>query len=228
MHTKNVLRVLITALACVTVVASAVSAAPQYRTERVYAQCSGTTKVSNVNSIALGEATPTWSTQAPTQSTSSGAGCGHADAIVLVDTQPATNGGAGDLSWRGTYTGNLNNIVVEAHMLTQAAYSGSVKVQVFVDGVQRTPTGGARLDNVRPTLSSTGASQSIRFGISGLGVVDDPNGVGGGTHTIAIGITGVFTINDAVIPWVWGNSDVPAGLTFNGDVAGLPTIQAQP
>lgn len=218
---KRMMMVVIAALSCVALMASGASAAPEFRSERVWAQCNGSTKVANVNLVADG-VVPTWSTTAPTGSVQGGEGCGTVD----LAGRGTNIRNIYDLVWSGTYTGNLNTMVVELHSLGQnPANSGDFAIRLYVDGDEVIPA-GTQLSDLVPAASSTGASQSWRFGINQINEVDEIDGPGKKVHTIELGVSGWFTVNDAAIPFVWGTTEVPAGITFNGSTLGLPALNA--
>jgi hypothetical protein len=172
---------------------------------------------------------PSWDTSAPTQSVQAGAGCGTLDGPL---TNTATIENPNDGAWRGTFTGNLKNLTVEAHMidlgLSRSDDTFGLQIALIIDGnvwVDRTTSIDAPL-----TRSSTAASGSFKFSITGLGNftnVLDANGNivdvktqglvtedGDGTeeHTITLGLRGFAEYPTA---WVWDTTEVPAGITFN-------------
>lgn len=215
---------LLTATAClVLVAASAAVAAPEYRNERVFFECDGTTKVDDVNQAALGEGVPGWSTTAPTQSVQGGAGCGSTDTAFSV-TVGGVYGGT-DALWEGTFTGNLDTIRIEGHVLASAGarVCGDITVNgtVTIDG---TSVFLEELDTLT-TLSGTGASHSAQLAINGIGLVDDEDGPGTDVHEISVMLSGAYVdCQNGALPWVWGTTEVPAGLEFNADTSGLPGV----
>lgn len=222
---SRIVRVMSGVLASVLLGAGGASAEPEFRQERVYTECGGSTPVSNVNRIVLAEPVPTWSTEAPAGDTQDGEGCGVLDPLLLVDTQPADNGGAADLSWTGTFTGNLDTILVEAHFLGQIPVPGNFRTQLWIDGVERTGGAATVIEGATVTPSSTGASSKVEFAFTGIGLIDDDEGPGTVEHTITLRLRGYWTDAHQAIAWVWGNTDVPAGLSFNADTAGFPSIE---
>lgn len=208
-------------LASLLLLASIAVADAEYTTQRVYFECDGTTKVDNVNQ-RLGDDTPTWSTTAPTESVQAGAGCGAADTGFAATAGPAAVGE--DATWSGTFTGNLDTIRIEGHVLanpgTQLCGGVTVRGSVTIDG---TTVSFSALEATTAT-SSTGASASVQFAVTGIDLVDAQDGPGTVAHDISLTVGGNFVDCDNVLEWVWGTTEVPAGLEFNDDVTGLPAV----
>lgn len=200
---------------------------PTLRTERTYFTCVGDTKVQNVS--MLNGQTPGWDTSAPTQSVQAGAGCGTADS-ALTNTSTVNNGHDG--AWAGTFTGNLRDLTIEAHMIDLGASRTDdvfpALITLIIDGetwVERTTA----LD-VTLVRSSTGASGMAKFSITGLGKITEvkdsagnvidvktqglitEDGNGTAEHEITLGIRAYA---DYPTAWVWDTTEVPSGITFN-------------
>ena len=205
---------------------------PELRTEATYFSCVGANKVQNV-SVVQGEV-PTWDTTAPTQSVQAGAGCGTIDG-PLTNTGNVEN--ENDGVWTGTFTGNLRDMTVEAHMIdfgvSRSDDTFLTQITLVIDGetwIERT----TRLD-APLTASSSGVSRSIKFSITGLGKITNKldasgnvidvktqglvteDGTGTEEHTITLGLRGFAEYPTA---WVWDTTEVPGGITFNP-----PTLQ---
>ncbi len=191
--------------------------APEFITEENWFQCDGETKAWNVNNLADETALPSWSTDAPTESVQSGAGCGNAEVLgpVLISE-------TFDPAWQGTFTGNLQNAALELHMIapqfTDELYFMDLNVTVTIDGVAGQTV---LLEDLPLELSETGASHSVTIGLNDFGIIDDLHGPGDVEHTFRIDTQGRYydTHNYAM---VWGTTEVPAGITFNADTLGLP------
>jgi hypothetical protein len=213
---------------------------PTLRTERTYFTCVGATKVQNV-SMLQGQV-PGWDTSAPTQSVQQGAGCGTAD-TALTNTSTVENGQDG--AWKGTFTGNLKDLTIEAHMIDVGASRTDdvfpVLIWLIIDGntwIERT----TQLD-VPLVRSSTGASGMLKFSITGLGKITnvlDSNGNvidvktqglvtedGDGTavHEITLGLR---AFADYPTAWVWDTTEVPSGITFNPATLEAARVAATP
>ena len=216
---------------------------PTFREERVFFHCGGGTKVKNVD-YAQGGLAP-WDTTAPAQSVQQGAGCGVIDPSALRNTTPA--GGPADAAFGGTYTGNLENLTVELHMLATSPGSvGNDTVDItpwlVIDG-EAYVTDTTILTGVPLVASSTGASRKIEFTITKLGtvreVLDSSGNVvdvvttglakesAAGEHEIQLNvrIRGTGTPNAV---WVWDTTEVPSGITFNDTTPSATTQQATP
>ena len=183
---------------------------PQFRAEQVYMQCDGSTKASNVNLVVDG-AQPGWSTEAPAGSVQGGEGCGAADPSLSGTTQETIY----DATWRGFYIGNLDNMQVELHMIApqNAAFDAAFNVTLTIDGNPVT-IDNEGLVEVTATESETGASYAVEFAVDGLNLIDDFEGEGTRVHDIHLTVSGNY-IDTGQYTWVWGTTEVPAGIEFN-------------
>ena len=187
---------------------------PNIRTERVYFHCEGATKVHNtVSDASIG-----WNTTAPTQSVTQGAGCGTHDNPLHGNNQVSVQ----DSHFEGTYTANLDTLTVELHNI----YAGKARatgpltfnVRLTVDGVARLGAAGTDV-TVQPVRSSTGASEMVRFSVTDLGLLDEPNDM---EHAVLMTVSGgavaadavVFPVRDTMNAWVYDTTEVPSGITF--------------
>ena len=186
---------------------------PSFRSERVYFHCSGT-KAANADQLQ-GTA-PSWNTTAPTQSVQSGAGCGAADATGLAGTTPVN---PYDGAWQGTFTGNVKSLTVEAHMIyvgaARAAGVVGAQVRLAIDGTEVIPAAN-RLVRVTPVKSSSGASEMIRFTITGLEQFTEPEeGDGATERTFNLTLHSQYVDQNPLVAWVFDTTEVPSGITFN-------------
>ena len=193
---------------------SAGGAAPQFREERVYASCDD---VSKLHLEALDDQRPTWSVDAPTGTAQEGDGCGTID--VARNGVPDLE----DLEWEGTFTGNLDTLVVEAHMVRTPRFSGSLDVGLVVDGVE-VLSPDTSITELTAVAGGSDNTQLVRFAVRGIGLVDDPEASGDVEHTVRITISGRYTVDDLALGWVWGTREWPAGVTFNAPTYGVRTI----
>jgi hypothetical protein len=178
---------------------------PTLRTERVYFECGDANKVRLVNGIQ-GDF-DTWSTAAPEQSVTEGAGCGTSAAAVH---DPELNG-----TWEGTFTGNLDSFTVEAHVIDvglsrDPAEDFAVYPYLWIDG-EEVPLWPDSFITPETVRSETQLSARLRFTITGLGLVTE-DGDGETERTIRLTLAGTPVDTGA---FVWGTTEVPAGLTFN-------------
>jgi hypothetical protein len=186
---------------------------PSFRSERVYFHCS-TTKVANPDQLQ--NVAPSWNTTAPTASVQSGAGCGSVDPTGLAGTATVS---PYDGAWQGTFTGNVDKLTVEAHMIyvgaARAAGVVGAQVRLAIDGAEVIPT-ASRLVRVTPVKSSTGASEMIRFSITGLSQFTElEEGDGTTERTFTLTLHSQYVDQNPVIGWVFDTTEVPSGITFN-------------
>jgi hypothetical protein len=188
----------------------------ELRTEEAYFLCDDEYIVQNVADLEGRLAT--WGPEAPDQSVTQGAGCGSVDSPFMQQTP----GNPYDATWEGTFTGALDSLTLHLHnVYAGPARTGeqfALKVRLFVNG--RDQFGGDGLDvAITPERSDTGLSELIELTISDIGLVAPTDEtrrqritviVHGGTprHTEP-------TITGTVSAWVWGTTEVPAGITFN-------------
>lgn len=183
---------------------------PTLRTERVYFKCAGDQKVQNIP--ALQGNYPTWSTEPPPGSFTAGNGCGQYENLLSVNNN---SDNPYDLVVRGTFTGNLDTINVEAHNV----YLGSPRVappfflgaRLFVDGELRYSTPLNSPIEIFPVVSETGISEKIALSFTGIGLKNEH---GDGTIEREVKLH-LISYNEYQSIWVWDASEVPSGLTFN-------------
>ncbi len=197
-------------------------------TERVYAHCGDTEKVSNVEggSPFVADSTP------PAASFTEGAGCGTAD-VVLSPVEAE----AGEfLEFTATHTGNLDSLTLELHMIdagivrvSETAPTDEVPdpgdpapgiafdeiyadTQVFItapDGSLKGFTGEARFPSER---SDTSISTRLRMTITDIGLLGADQA---GEHTITVRVKTADYYNGDSGGWVLDATEVPTGITFN-------------
>ena len=191
---------------------------PNLVNQRVWFAC-GAQKVENAEDNVA-----TWDTEAPTQSVSSGAGCGTVD---LPFMQTAANN-IYDATWTGTFTGNLDTLTVELHSIYVGPGRATGKlggaVRLFVDGVPMFEELGREVA-FTPVRSSSGLSEMVKFSVNNIGFVAEDQNV---EHEVTLLMHGGTTQNrgptltDTVNGWVWDTTEVPSGITFNP-----PALEAQ-
>ena len=173
-----------------------------FRTERVYFKCVGDVPVQNVARVQT-PANP-WDTQAPAQSVSDGAGCGH--------VEYGLGGAQFDLVFEGTFTGNVDALTVHLHAFATSdtpAFPAETIAKLSVDGVERLVTDGAQPLAVTP--ENSGVTISAPFTVTGLGYGAE---VGDGTRRRTFKLTISSPVRSSMA-WVWDTTEVPAGITFN-------------
>ena len=189
--------------------AQAQTVAPKQTT--YYMKCATPSKVQNANGPAGMVAS--WSTVKPTASFQSGAGCGFADAPVgsTAPTDPYDGyfgGGHGDA---------IAKAEIEAHSLllsrARAADTNSVRVRIFVNGAEAFN----EVRTVKPTTSTTGATEMFKFVVDGLKI---PAGAADRKIFIVLGST---TAQGAANAWVGDASEIPTSVTFTEPLPPAPT-----
>jgi hypothetical protein len=196
---------------------------PVLETERVYAHCGDTLKVSNVEG-----GTPfATDTTPPAASFTEGAGCGTADVVL----SPVEEDTGEFLEFTATHTGNLDSLTVELHMID----AGIVRVhqtvgdlpepgepvpstnfdelyantELFIDGAAAGFIGEARYPAER---SETGVSVRLRMTLTDIGLLEEDQA---GEHTITIKVKTADYHNGDSGGWVLDATEVPTGFTFN-------------
>jgi hypothetical protein len=199
---------------------------PQFRSERVYFHCSAPTKSGNVNLVADGSI-PSWNTTEP-ESVTTGAGCTTADvnavAIVVSPQENPTDG-----VWRGTFTGNLKSLTVQAHCFmcvgtARADGAGTIGVRLKIDGEDITGDGTVSHD-VTAVDENSGITQLYEFSVTDIGFVEpnlDTNGDGIGDnpfgsvqHEITLTLEGYDAATNTFGQWAYDTSEADSGITFN-------------
>lgn len=183
-----------------------------------YLVCEGATKVANANAQAGGARATTWDATPPTGSVQGGAGCGNVDTFL---------GGANpgnpvyDFPLAGTHTGNLDSMTVELHSIStlgRAVGQADLAIELSIDGKVR----ATALPVVAPfTTSSTGASQSVTFTLTGIGLLSEAENR---THTIEMTVKSRFADRSLVNGWVWDTVEVPSGIRFNPATPAATTV----
>ena len=180
------------------------------RAEREFFTCAEAAKVQNV-AMAEGRL-PTWSSTPPAQSVTAGGGCGYFENAAGAYAGP--NRTTLDSEWQGTFAGNVDSLTVELHNIYAGAARATgpfiVRANLFVDGVE---VFGADAADIRmtPVPSATRASEKMSFTFTGLQLLTE-EGDGSQVRTYKLIIR---SVNEEQSGWVWGATEVPAGVTFN-------------
>lgn len=218
---------------------------PTFRSESVYFHCTGPTKLHTVN-WQLGSGSVPWNTTAPTQSYLSGAGCGAPDTF-LYDT---ASDNPYDVTFRGTFTGNLRHLTVRLHNLilgrARTVESTTMAVRLRIDGEDYLPLGigyGTQVD-VIPVPSATGATELLEFSIKDIGTVTEiEDGQGNVIDVLTTGVAKedgdgtsehevVLQFNPFYTPlsnaFVWDATEIASGMTFNPPTLAAANVTATP
>lgn len=207
---------------------------PQLRKERVYFHCSGPTKLGNVNLVA--GSIPSWDTMAPA-SVTTGAGCSTADFnAVLIVVSPQEN--PTDGVWKGTFTGNLDELTVHAHCMlclgtSRVDNAATVGVRLSIDGEPVTGDGTTSHD-VTTVEDNSGITQLYEFSVTDIGLIEpnadtDGDGVGDNpsgslVHEITLTLEGYDAVTNTFGQWVYDTSEVDSGITFNPETLAATVI----
>jgi hypothetical protein len=198
--------------------ASTASAADQPTTANNFG-CTGDTKYQ-------GDQAPTWSTTKPAASVQSGAGCGSLD---LGPVQDDVNGHRVDFVGGGTHDGEIRSVTVELYSLAlsqarvPADYPGIFTLSIDGEEVARDETSRIAGEKV----NTGGGTEKLVFSFSHAVPTDEETGeptgpapslAGPGKHTISVSFTS-RTVEYQNL-WVWGTSEVPAGVTINAATPG--------
>ena len=216
---------------------------PTFTEQRVYYHCGEGTKLKNVDH-AQGGLSP-WSATPPPGSVEDGNGCGQLDPSALRNTQPT--GGATDAAFGGTYTGNLQNMTVEMHLLAHSPANAATDTMtvtpwLVIDG-ETFVADTTMLNNVPMVSGNSGATRKVEFTITNLGKVteikDAQGNVTGLTlaglakesanveHEIQLNVR-VRGVGAENVFWVWDTTEVPSGITFNDTTPSTTKVQATP
>jgi hypothetical protein len=177
------------------------------------------------------QAYPTWSTEAPAASVQDGAGAGFLTVGPprQMAPDPGTDPYAG-ATFEGTYTGNIDNLVVELFMFAPATaasdsgnFVGSIELAID-DTLVLWPT------QVDVPLEEGGdAVMKTRFAITDLHEAMALEGLETGEdveHTLRFFFSGYGLASGTAIV-VFDTTEVPSGMTFNApDVEGIPRFSA--
>jgi hypothetical protein len=218
---------------------------PTFREERVYYHCGDGTKLKNIDHAQSGGLIP-WNTTAPSQSAEDGAGCGKLDPASLRNTQ-TPGGGPFDLAVGGTYTGNLQNMTIEMHLLAHSPGNAptdtrTVTPWLVIDG-ETFLADQTMLAAVPMVSENSGATRKIEFTITNLGKVTEIKDAQGnvtgltltglakesanGEHEIQLNVRARGLGAENAL-WVWDTTEVPSGITFNDTTPSTTKVQATP
>lgn len=195
------------------------------------------TKVDNVDNAQ--ETFTSWDTTPPAQSVADGAGSGVLTTSVLHQQAEAFDTRESFVA-TGTFTGPIDNVVVELYMFRPGVTPGfttddptganqtdthSVDAALYIDGIQV-----ATLADVDAALEPAGeAAERITFAFRNLAALLDQyaefTGVSlDGEHTVEIRTHGTGIGSDAAVV-VYDTTEVPSGMVFNAPADVLDEVQ---
>jgi hypothetical protein len=202
---------------------------PDLRTEEVWFSCDGgATPEWTVNTL-LDDIHPTWSTRPPAGSVTAGNGCGSGNPSPVRGIRPET---PFDLSFAGTYRGNLDSLTVSMHniVLGTAQAGNPVALDMRIVVGNRSLFGTEEVTNaagdtfeepavrrivVTPQATgATGAPKLLEFTVTDIGLINEADLR---NHRVVVTFETAFTNVSRQNAWVWGATEVPSGLTFNPD-----------
>jgi hypothetical protein len=185
-----------------------------------YLVCEGTTKVSNVNFVADNLRAVGWDDSAPTASVQGGGGCGNVDSFLSGTAN--TGNPFYDFPMSGNFKGNLTAMTVELHTINttgRAFGTAELLVDLTIDG--KIVLTSAEVIGAPLTPSATGASQSVEFSITNLGLLAEADLR---NHQVDLTVKSRFIDSSLVNGWVWDTVEVPSGITFNPETLAATSI----
>jgi hypothetical protein len=207
------LRLLASAAAVLALGAGTASADP-LPTTAYYFSCAGDQKYQ-------GDQAPAWSTTKPSASFQSGAGCGNLDLGVLDELGGQRLAFAGG----GSHTGPIESVTVDLYSLVTsqvrapADYPGVF--DLIIDGESVLSDQTLRIAGDK--TANNGLTEHLVFSFAHPAPVDEETGeetggprdplAGPGSHTVEVHFSS-RTVEYQNL-WVWGASEVPAGVTIN-------------
>lgn len=177
---------------------------PELVEQRTYLLCDGGNKIQN-------ESTPVaWSTDAPSASYNSGAGCGFADPGPWG---PGVEEATGELVLAGTYTGNLDTLSVHLHAIDGAFSRTGVWPMYVISAVEVDGNvifdSGAEME-LEPLRSESGITALGEYTITNIGLLEEADLT---EHEVVIRVKTAY--DDDFYGWVWGATEIDSGVTFN-------------
>ncbi len=188
---------------------------PNLRLEQVWFRCGdhrvhpGSGNVAFAGPIA-------WDTTKPSQSTQEGAGCAVVDNAFHGNNQVSVQ----DAHFGGTFVGNLDALTVDVYALIagpRTVQSGSfiVHARLLVDDINVLGVNGKEV-SVTPLATGDGRASALRFSVTDIGLLDEPND---SEHTVLLTLTGGAVVSGQVRDtnnvFLYDASDRPSGLVFN-------------
>jgi hypothetical protein len=186
---------------------------PQYCTQQVWFAPSDS-KVGNLAAVGAARY-PTWTTSAPTQSVTQGAGGGYATNGVQRQQAMESNPQTGAL-FKGSFTGDIDNLAVTMFLFApgrqqeESYYAG---IDVVVDGKKVFTTN----EEFLPLSAGGAAAKKLDFAVSGLPKALARAGVASGPgvkHDVELFLT-AYPLATTTGAFVYGTTEAPSSMTFN-------------
>lgn len=186
---------------------------PQFCTSQVWFT-PGDSKAGNL--AAAGAATwPTWTTEEPTASVTSGAGGGYATNGAPRQQSGESNPATGAL-FKGTFTGDLDNLAATMYLFAPGkqqdpTYYGGVDLVVDGTRVLRTD------DEFMPLEPGGNAVLKTSFAVAGISQAMQRAGLETGpdvVHEVELFLTS-YALATTTGVFVYGTSEAPSSMTFN-------------
>ncbi len=189
----------------------------------------GESKVGNANA-----APDPFDTEPPTDSVQAGAGAGNYTGVAVQAASAEEQYDNVEASFSGTFTGCIDTLLIDMYAFdptnrtsTGQATAGnpgnplphSFRVVVEVDGVEVYRAGPVEANT---TFANEALGPNLhRHGIQLGNLLDSYADFGllslDGEHTVTIHMAGWYVNTDHSI-YVWDTTEVPSGLTFNGEI----------
>lgn len=202
----------------------------------VFLSCEGGRTPEWMTNAFLDDDFATWGPTAPA-SVTTGAGCGMFDDVNFGGTTPRT---PYDLTFGGTYTGNLDTLNVTLHLIGAGIQSTGdplvLELRMTIDGfsmfgveenesvngtISQSPATRTIQINQSPT-GATGAVVALPFNIRGIDLMTEDDDI---EHYVEFTLsTGIDTPNENL--WVWGAAEAPTGVTFTPEAPAQSFLKA--
>jgi hypothetical protein len=180
---------------------------PTFRLDKQYFSCLASNRIQNVG--RLNGEIPGWGATEPASSLQAGGGCFQYENLV----SQAGNSSPHDLTYRGTFTGNIESITIELHLAHASSFAASDQVFgssiLTVDGTALHTSAIIRWS----TVNNPNGTDKVTFTYTKIDKVlapEDADGVA--EHEVQFTM---LSANEEQIAWLWGASDAPASITFN-------------
>lgn len=195
-------RALVGALSLATIAAVALpSAATDLAAEqRTYAHCGSAGKA-----VLQGVTTYAMDATAPATSFTANGGCGTLDSDKREDDGVVLT---------GTYTGHLDQLTVDAHVIDAGPVRAGAYAEVYTDVAVKVDGRTVAAEELKlvPVPSSTGISRLLQFSVTGIGLTLESDA---GEHTIEVTLNSATYLDGDQVAWVLDATEVPTGVVYS-------------